>query len=246
MRESSSQASTTDVAVKTPVRRERVDRGIYRDPRSGRYEITYTDSGGRQRWQAVSGGLRDARQARAEIVSKLGRGERVAPTKTTLAELAEVWFEAKSVRLRRGTAEQYRSGLDLVILPRFGRRKVAAVDADSIAKLIRDLERERLHAIDPARPVRPLGRSTILNYLKPLHATLAFALRRGIIGTNPFAVLTDDDRPERADRGVAHEWTDEDLEALLAASARLAHRPTSRYDYTPLLRLVATLGLRKG
>jgi hypothetical protein len=36
----------------------------------------------------------------------------------------------------------------------------AAVDADAIAKLIRDLEREGLHAVDASRPVRPLGRSS--------------------------------------------------------------------------------------
>lgn len=45
------------------VRRERVERGIYRDPRTGRFEITYTDSTGRQRWQTITGGLKDARQA---------------------------------------------------------------------------------------------------------------------------------------------------------------------------------------
>jgi hypothetical protein len=40
----------------------------------------------------VSGELREARAERAEVVSKLGHGERVAPTKATLAEFAETWL----------------------------------------------------------------------------------------------------------------------------------------------------------
>lgn len=94
--------------------------------------------------------------------------------------------------------------------------------------------------------VRPLGRSSIENYLKPLQGVLAYAVRRGAINANPFAVLTDDDRPDRGEPASAHEWTDDELEALFAASATLAAKPESRYDYTPLLRLVAALGLRKG
>jgi integrase len=59
-------------------------------------------------------------------------------------------------------------------------------------------------------------------------------------------VLTADDRPGREERSAPNEWTDEEVEALLAASARLAARPVERYDYSPLLRLTATLGLRLG
>jgi len=42
----------------------------------------------------------------------------------------------------------------------------------------------------------------------------------------------------------AHEWTSEELDALLAASRRLAAKKESRYDYAPLLLTTATLGLR--
>jgi hypothetical protein len=38
-------------------RRVRVDRGVYRS-KAGRYEIAYTDSSGRQRWETVRGGIR--------------------------------------------------------------------------------------------------------------------------------------------------------------------------------------------
>jgi len=228
--------------------RERVERGIYRRNTSEgktRYEVLYRDVDGKQKWQTAAK-LAEARALRASNTVKVANGEKVAPTKTTFGELAESWYEAKAARLRPRTAHYYRDALDLVLLPRFGRYRVAAIDADAVAKLTRDLEREGLHAIDAARKKRPLGRSSVANYLKPLQGALALAVRRGLIAASPFAVLTDDDRPAREEKQPAHEWTNEEVEALLAASTTLAAKRESRYDYTPLLRLVALLGLRKG
>jgi hypothetical protein len=54
-------------------------------PNGRRYEITFIDSSGKQRWQTVQGGLKEAHAARGDILSKLGRGERVAPTRKTMA-----------------------------------------------------------------------------------------------------------------------------------------------------------------
>jgi integrase len=237
MREGSSQTK----------RHVRVERGIYRrETSSGTvYEFNYTDSVGKTRWSTTRT-LKEAREGRGAKLAAVARGERVVKSTATVAELAESWFEARSARVRKRTSDYYRQSLDLVVLPSFGRMKIAAVDVDCIAKLIRDLEREGLHAIDATRPVRPLGRSSVVNYLKPLNGVLALALRRGLIAANPFALLTSDDRPVREDEKPAHEWTDAEVAALLAASASLAARPVSKYDYTPVLRFVALLGLRKG
>jgi integrase len=190
--------------------------------------------------------VKEAREGRATKLAAVARGEKVAPSKVTFAELAETWFEAKRQRLRGRTTDYYRSSLDLVLLPRFGSWRVAAIDADAIVVLTRDLEREGLHAIRPERKKRPLGRSSVTNYLKPLHGTLALAVRRRLIPSNPFDVLTEDDRPMPEGKRPAHEWSDDDVTALLAASASLAARKIAKYDYAPLLRLTAALGLRKG
>ena len=59
-------------------------RGIYyREGANGRraYEVTYTDSEGRRRWQRMQGGLTDAEAALEETRQRLRRGERVAPTR---------------------------------------------------------------------------------------------------------------------------------------------------------------------
>lgn len=227
--------------------RIRVERGIYkRYVKDGvRYEINYVDADGRARWQTVEK-LQDARTLRGDLVSRASRGEVVAPSKVTFAELAESWYESKAPRVRRRTQRYYRDSLDLVLLPRFGGLRVGAIDADAIAKLTRDLEREGLHATKPDRPVRPLGTSSVSNYLKALRAVLALAVRRRLIPSNPFDVLLPDDRPARQERRRPHEWTPEEVEALLSASASLGKRKIAKYDYTPLLRVVATLGLRKG
>ena len=61
-------------------RRVNVERGIYfRQTAAGRrYEIGYQGSDGRWRWRVVEGGLKEARAARAEVISALARGQRVA------------------------------------------------------------------------------------------------------------------------------------------------------------------------
>jgi hypothetical protein len=213
----------------TAKRHVRVERGIFkRTTKAGVvYEFNFTGSDGKTHWQTARR-LDEARKGRAAKIAAVARGERVAPSRTTVAEVAQIWFELKVPRLRERTASYYRRALDLVVLPRFGRWKVAAVDADAIENLIRDLEREGLHAIDPDRPVRPLGRSSIENYLKPLQGILTRAVRDGMIATNPFAVLTEDDRPKRLrDAPRPHEWTDNELEALFAAShGKLQSHPT--------------------
>lgn len=219
--------------------------GVYRSS-SGSYEISYRDSDGRLRFETVGRDYEAAKAARADIVAKIGRGERVTTAKTTFADLAEGWHAAKAPRLRPRTRRYYRDALDLVLLPRFGKLRPSQIDADAVAKLIRDLEREGLHAIDKARPVRPLSRSSISNYLKPANQALRLAVRRGLIPSNPFDVLTDDERPQRPEPKTAHEWTQDEIDKLLEASRKLAARPIAKCDYTPILELAERLGLRLG
>lgn len=189
----------------------------------------------------------EALAKQAELRGQKARGERIVVNdKTTFGQLAEEWYASKARVLRPRTAGYYRRALDLVLIPRFGKWRVAALDADAIATFSRTLADEGLHAVDPKRSVRPLGRSSIDNYLKPLQGVLGLAVRKGLIRENPFNHLTADDRPLARERKRPHEWEDAELAALFAASERLANKPESRYDYTPLLRLASALGLRIG
>src|SRR5205823_1824757 len=93
-------------------------RGIsYRERADGsRSYAVYSDG----KYVAVQGGEREALAVQADLRGRRARGERVVVNdRTKLAQLAEEWFESKSVRLRPRTATDYRAALDLVLIPRF-------------------------------------------------------------------------------------------------------------------------------
>jgi integrase len=218
-------------------------RGISYRERADGTRTYYVYHGGKQLQAQGRGGEKEAIEFQAALRSSVAP---VVVTRTKFKALAEVWYDQKVTRLRKRTADYYRSGLDLVLLPRFGKLRIDAIDADQIAKLVRDLEREGLHAIDPSRPVRPLGRSSIENYLKPLQGVMTLALRRKMIASNPFDLLTNDDRPKREEKEDPYEWSDEEITKLIEASKSLAAKPQSRFDYSLLLWIAARLGLRLG
>jgi integrase len=242
--------SVGTTAKRKPVR-EKVATGIYRRVTASgdvRHEFSYLDHG-KQKWETTDAGLREAKRLRAEKMAKRPE-ERRAPSRETFADVAAAWFEQKKSKLRERTADDYEAALRLLLLPHFGKWPIRLIDADAIATLIRSLETEGLHTIDPERPKRPLGRSACLNYTKPLAQILAFAARRGYIPANPWLLLTKDDRPTRSEPRPIFEWTSEAIGALLAASKRLAQTkaaPEARpYDFSLLLRVAVTLGLRQG
>jgi integrase len=216
-------------------------RGVTYRERADGTRTYFVFSGGSQ--HPVTGGESAALTLQAELRTT---PKIVVASSVRFHSFSEEWFQAKAPRLRQRTANYHRRTLDLVLLPRFGSWKVSAIDADAVASLVRDLEREGLHAIDPKRPVRPLGHSSIDNYLKPLRGIMALALRRKLTPANPFEVLTADDRPKRAEKQPVHEWTDRELTALHSAAQQLARNPQSRFDYAPLIRITERLGLRLG
>ena len=183
---------------------------------------------------AVEGGEREALARQAELRGKAARGETpIVPAMVTFAVVAEQWIESKR-HLRPYTRRNYRAYLDRILLPKFGKMKVAAITPEHVAGLLRDLEK------------RGLSAATITDYTKPLSGTLAFALRRGLIATNPCSVLTRDDRPQPKPKQPVHVWSDDEMDALIEASERLAKLPQARYDYSPVLRLALFTGLRLG
>jgi integrase len=188
----------------------------------------------------VSLGVLPKREARAmwdELRGKVSKGEKLPDRKVGFAPLAEEWFESKT-KIRRSTRDLYRMALDVHILPRFGGWKVAALDAEAVAKFIRALEK------------KGLSQSTVENYLLPLKGTLDLAVRRGIIPSNPYVLLTSDERPDDdeddGEESHAYEWSDSEIDALLKSSELIARQPEARQDYAPVLRGAVRFGLRLG
>jgi integrase len=239
-----SAASSQDAVARATRHPVRSHRGIsYRERTDGsRTYFVFFDGSYRRAGKT----LQEALTLQGDLRARKGRGERtaVAPKKT-VAELAAEWLDGKT-RLAPWTRKGYEDALRLVLLPRFGDWQVTAVDAESVAKLVRDLEREGLHAIDPRRPKRPLSPSAISNYTLPLDGMMSLAVRRNYAQSNPCRDLTSDERPRQRHAEAAHEWSDEEIGKLLAASALLARRPEARADYTMLLQTAVYTGLRLG
>lgn len=60
------------------------------------------------------------------------------------------------------------------------------------------------------------------------------------------ALLHADEKPSGGGVRDHREWTAHEISELITASERVARRPGSRYDYSPLVRVLVLLGLRIG
>ncbi len=68
-----------------------------------------------------------------------------------------------------------------------------------------------------------------------------------MLAASRFATLDSEDRPAPdAEPHEPHEWTDEEIETLLACSTARAVANVRRYDYAPFLTVAAKAGLRLG
>jgi integrase len=73
------------------------------------------------------------------------------------------------------------------------------------------------------------------------------ALQAGAIGTNPLAVLDDDDKTSDTGKVREHyEWSPEEISALITAANERAAGKASRYDYAATIHLIVLTGLRVG
>lgn len=247
-------------------RRTRVERNIYRrttaDGKTA-HEIGYRDSDGRQRWEAVNGGVRAARARLADVKARMGRGERVAPTpQLTFGQAADRWLEAQTPTLRPATQAAYRSSLDTHLLPTWGSVRLDRIDVDAVARLVERMQsasyraevEQRLAVVKAARDgrTRPHARQvpatgytawTIRGALVPAGRVFDFARRRlGWAGENPVRLLDRSERP-RSDQRERRVMTGEELVRLLNA-AEDRYRLIFAFAAGTGARLGETLGLK--
>jgi integrase len=179
------------------------------------YEITYVDSDGRRRWQVVPGNLGNAEAALGEVKRRRRRGERVAPSRARVEEIAPQWLDMQA-QLRPATRGTYDWALKKHIIPFMGRLRISEVTTDHVADLIIEM---REKGCSPA---------TIRAALTPLSRLMAWAARRGMRAGNPVAGLERGERPagggremrilQRAEIPRLLDATDERHRALLATA----------------------------
>jgi integrase len=203
----------------------------YRDtPKGRRYEISFTDSTGRRRWRVVEGGEKDARAALEEIRGRKRRGEKIAPSRKTVAEVAADWLSEQS-NLRPGSRARYASALNRHIIPRLGRKRIASIEVDHIAALIRDVREGRG---PDGEAIKPLAPWSIRGVLVPLSRIFAYAMRRGYVASNVVSQLERGERPGVGRRDQRVLDRDEIARLLDAADP----------EYRPLLTCAVFSGLR--
>lgn len=196
----------------------------YRDtPQGRRYEIDYVDETGRRRWKTVEGSLRDADALRDEYRGRKRRGERVAPSKETLAEVAAAWL-ALQTHLRPRTRSVYETNLRVHVLPRLGRRRIAEIDVEDVARLLSELRADGL------------APWTIRGVLTSLGRVFSHAARRNMIAANPIARLERGERP-KVERREMRVLDGDGIERLL---------DETRPNYRTLIATAIFTGLRQG
>jgi integrase len=191
-------------------RRVRLERGIYRRA-TGVLEVGFKDEVGRQRWRTVDGGILAARKLRDDLAARRARGESVAPKpRLKFGEAADSWLDGPVLDLRETTQAKYRTIVNEHLRPRFEARRLDAIVADDLARLVREMRGE--------------GKSeaTIAVVLGVAGQIYKFAARRlGWKGTIPTTLMLPSERPRVSLAKRRPIFTGEQLEQTIAA----AHDP---------------------
>jgi integrase len=167
-----------------PKRRQRTKTpGVFRSS-SGRYEVVYRDSDGRLRSKVAGTDFEAAKATRADLVSRMAKGERVRTEKATFREYAAAWLELQKTDIRPRTYEVYEIAIRLHLNPVIGEKKLTAIDEDDVLRVI-----ARMKA-DGKKPW------TIRSVLTPLGRILGHAARKGKIPANPMLRLERGERPK--------------------------------------------------
>lgn len=155
-----------------------------------RYEFTYRDSDGKQRWQTVEGGIRAAERAKADVLARMGRGEKVAPMrKLTFSAAAAAYLKSAESKLRPTTIALYGSAIRNHLNPAWETRKLDSIDVNAVAELIESMQKAGKKAW------------TIRSVLTVASRTFDHASRRlGWAGSNPVKQLDRSERPRSDQR----------------------------------------------
>ena len=93
----------------------------------------------KQKWVSGFATKEEARSARDKARTEARTGVFVSPTKVTVKEHFEAWWEIKKEKVKPTTAENYRFLLDRYILPKFGSQLLKDLTSVKIEKMLIDL-----------------------------------------------------------------------------------------------------------
>ncbi len=123
--------------------------------------------------RTISGNKRDAQRALAQLVADVSQGKHVAARPMTLAELVERWLEDIGPQRTPRTIHEYRRLAAHDVLPTLGTKRIDKLTPREIDAFYRSLLE------------RGLSPSSVRRNHALLHASLARAVKWGLLGTNP-------------------------------------------------------------
>jgi integrase len=172
-----------------------------------------------------------ARQA--ELRHKKARGERVIlPSKRTVREVGEEWFEAESPGWKGDYRREMRRLLDREIYEEFGDDPVASIGPRDLIAFDRDLL------------ARGLSESGAANVQKPLRGLLDHAVLAEDTPVNPYRQIPRGKVSSCNTKREHHEWTTEEVERFIRTAHEFDEREHARRAYGDQVELMVRCGLR--
>ena len=217
-------------------RRVRIAPNLYQRPSDGKFEIGFTDSGGRWRIKTLRARTRtEAKAERDLFMSKLRAGQVAAPSKITFTEVASEYILGLEANVAAGdrssrTLERYRQHLDTHILPGIGHIQVQKLTADTLAAFLRDRQSVGLSSWSRKGMLTPISR------------VLALAVRRGYLSENPLRLLQPEELPKGRSKDEPRVLDREEIGRLLGAAPDL-YRTALATTVFAGLRAMELLGL---
>jgi integrase len=187
--------------------REKVERGIWK--RDGKWIVGFTDADGSWRTKTVSArNLTEARAVREKLRVDIRAGVAPAPTKATLAAVAEDFFAMYDGLVRAGeksprTLENYRQRYRTHVERPLGRIQVQALRPEHVSRWLAD------------RRAAGLSSWTIKSVYTLLSSVLDHALTRGLIAETPLKRISKTERPQARNKSEARRLSDEECSKLI-------------------------------
>ncbi|KAA0109115.1 site-specific integrase [Mycolicibacterium sp. P9-22] len=194
-----------------------------------RYRVAVTDARGRTTSEHFET-KKEAVERQRQIAARMSTGGYASRSagRVCFGEVADLWFDAKTVRLKGKTLEGYRSLLDTHVLPRWATTSVGDIEWNSVQKWVAELT-----ASKPLnRRKGTLSASRVRQAHHVLSAVLGHAVRLQMLASNPAADIDLPRKTTAPRRYLTHEQV-----ALLASECG---------DFDLLVLVLAYCGLRYG
>jgi integrase len=192
----------------------------------GLFEVGYRDADGRLRWRGPFETITSARIARGDATTKArGRVRESADPRLKFGEVADRWLAEQVAELRPSTRAGYRSDVENHLRPRWGGRRLDAIDVTDAAALVRELR------------AAGLAEWTISGICRAANRVFKFARRHcAWRGDNPFAEMEKGERPRVSSSPERRIYVGGELAQVLAASTE---------PWRTLFRLASVVGGRE-